>query len=326
MSKVARVGLMITLGALTILVLGKVYAQQPVNVVLARDANTLTLYVPPQATISLQGLRFDVITDSGIITKYLHDYASFALIKFPPLPSPICFRFVRAGTENPLFEACPPSATLTHEISDADVFWYDLTRNLHRTIVVSGNTMPTGVICANAAIVCEIVYVPPTFTPTVPTPTPNTATLTAMYAVPTATPTPTITPTPAMMSLKVSELTLSLICVQTGDTIQVQAKGTIRVGQWVGTVDPDGTEDGAFGVPLGDGFDLVRKYPHGALMCRVEGEKDWRLCGTEAEFTAPSNGCLEFEINDNDQGANSGEFTVVVDVQPGVNLTATSTP
>jgi hypothetical protein len=114
--------------------------------------------------------------------------------------------------------------------------------------------------------------------------------------------------------LQVNELTQTNICVPAGSTISVRASGSIRVGPFVGVVDPEGTERGFMGATLGDSYDLVRSLPHGALMCRVTGEQDWRLCAANLTFQSPLDGCLEFQINDNDQGNNSGAFDVRVEV------------
>lgn len=107
------------------------------------------------------------------------------------------------------------------------------------------------------------------------------------------------------------------ICVEAGDRLSIQAEGLMKVGDWVGDggyVGPDGTERGAFGVALGDDFDLVNPISHAALMCRLIGESEWRKCGSRSDFEAPLSGCLEFEINDNDPGNNSGAFTVYVEI------------
>lgn len=117
------------------------------------------------------------------------------------------------------------------------------------------------------------------------------------------------------------KLYVDSLCVQPGDTVRVNASGSIQVGAFAGSVDANGTE----GMLLGDSYDLVRPYPHGALLCRIAGENDWQLCGSFLEFTASSAGCLEFEVNDNDQSNNIGYFTVdasILSVEPMANETA----
>jgi tetratricopeptide (TPR) repeat protein len=99
------------------------------------------------------------------------------------------------------------------------------------------------------------------------------------------------------------------LCVEPGDTVRLIAKGAVQVGFWVGAVDPDGTR----GSLLGDGS-LVWLYPHGSLLCKLSSEKKWRFCGSFLEFTAPSAGCLEFEVNDENKGNNQGAFTVDVSI------------
>ena len=100
------------------------------------------------------------------------------------------------------------------------------------------------------------------------------------------------------------------ICVQSGDSITITPSGLIRLGFFAGSAGPEG-------LPMPSGFEaynLDGRYPHGALLCKIQGEYSWQYCGKALELTASTNGCLEFEVNDTDQGNNSGKFQVAVKV------------
>jgi hypothetical protein len=108
-------------------------------------------------------------------------------------------------------------------------------------------------------------------------------------------------------SLQVSGYTVPGICVTAGDTLQVEATGSIIVGSVLGTAFPDGID-----MIFTDIYDLIPSFPHGALLCRLDSESFWRKCGSRALFEAEKQGCLEFEINDNEQENNQGAFEVQV--------------
>ncbi len=100
-----------------------------------------------------------------------------------------------------------------------------------------------------------------------------------------------------------------------GQTLNVESSGTVRAGEFVGIVGPEGTLVGFLGFALGTSYNIVGQYPHAVVMCRIEGELAWRMCGTNTQFTAANNGCLELQINDKDVSDNSGRFTVKVNVR-----------
>jgi len=123
------------------------------------------------------------------------------------------------------------------------------------------------------------------------------------------------------------------ICVLPGDVVTVEATGSIKVGYLLGSVNPEGTDAGFLGFPLGDVFNIVPTIPHAALMCRVTGDEMWRQCAVrepsivdlllfweprKVVFTVPSSGCLEFDINDTEKENNSGIFNVIINVKRGL--------
>ncbi|NJO05038.1 MAG: hypothetical protein HC876_05650 [Chloroflexaceae bacterium] len=172
--------------------------------------------------------------------------------------------------------------------------------------------------------------VPPT---AIPTNAPPTDTLVSPIPTnpPPATPLPTLPTEPATQAAQTSapgsyalqlfgrtvEPTASNVCIAAGDTVTVTASGEIKTGNYVGYLGPDGAETFMlFGasVPIDEGYDIVQAFPHAAMMCRIGADDDWRLCGSNATFTADKNGCLEFQTNDIDKGNNDGFFDIRIEI------------
>jgi len=119
-------------------------------------------------------------------------------------------------------------------------------------------------------------------------------------------------PTPiANPSFKIDDNEITNYCVETSNVIWVAASGGIIVGQYVGSVGPEGIDSGVLGLSL-DSYDIIPEYAHGALLCKLDTESEWKECGKELIFQAKSNGCLQFDVNDNDKSNNSGAFDVEV--------------
>lgn len=127
----------------------------------------------------------------------------------------------------------------------------------------------------------------------------------------------------------------SPIQVESGDKISIRAGGWLSTGPFVVRVTPNGTEAGFIGIPVSDEFDLVPNLPNGALLCRIGDNKDeshpissnskicpmnkddWCLCGTRQEFSVPTKGFLEFEINDSEPIKHHGAFFVTIQIEKG---------
>jgi hypothetical protein len=113
--------------------------------------------------------------------------------------------------------------------------------------------------------------------------------------------------------LRVNSLTSGTLNFDAGDHVWIVAQGEVRVGPFVGYVDPDGRDSW-----LLSGYSIRPDVPHGALLCRLKGQSEWSYCGSDTEFQADSPGQLEFEINDNEQGNNDPDsfFQVAVVAAP----------
>ncbi len=102
------------------------------------------------------------------------------------------------------------------------------------------------------------------------------------------------------------------ISVNAGDRIIIQASGTIRFGFFAGSGGPTG-------IFLSPDYNYFVDLLHGQLMGRVKqfGMQDfdgWFPVGEGTEIVAQSAGVLEFAVNDNSPGDNTGSFRIEVTV------------
>jgi hypothetical protein len=104
------------------------------------------------------------------------------------------------------------------------------------------------------------------------------------------------------------------LSVNPGDKIRVKASGRIRFGAFVGSGGPKG-------IVISPQYNYFTDVPHGQLIGRIKqsGAKDlegWVPIAEGSEFVARSSGVLEFAVNDNRPGDNSGSFRIEVTVEP----------
>ena len=183
-----------------------------VDLVLYRDATSLTLYLAPQGVASLSGLRFEVI-QGGITRIYPLEGFNFGL-PLSTLPTPLCLRLERSGSTSPLPIACDAlrsqGSVVTRSLADANIFWQDGPQAL--PIQIYARDRRVGLFGDSAELHLSYPRIPVTPTAThSPTVTPSaTATLTATAtptltltytATPTFTPTATPTPLPRILFL-----------------------------------------------------------------------------------------------------------------------------
>ena len=101
------------------------------------------------------------------------------------------------------------------------------------------------------------------------------------------------------------------INVRKGELVQITAAGTINVGPFVGDSGPDGRESGLLGFPLAK-YNIVREFRHAVLMFKLNEADNWVVCGANVKFRSAKDGELIFQVNDNDQGNNSGAYKVEI--------------
>lgn len=114
--------------------------------------------------------------------------------------------------------------------------------------------------------------------------------------------------------IKVDRLTNTTICVRLGDVVTIEAAGHIRVGTFMGSSDPDGLSAGVMGMSL-ESYNIVPNFKHAALMYRFAGETEWKVAGKRKRFIPYRDGCLQFQINDNNQDDNYGHYEVELTIE-----------
>ncbi|MDZ4763729.1 MAG: hypothetical protein SGI73_04200, partial [Chloroflexota bacterium] len=137
-----------------------VHAQPPVNMVLFRDQDSLTLVVPSIGQpISLLGLRIVVTRPDGTqIVRTLNDYPAFAGLPFAALPPPLCFRLERQNTGGVPPLVCNNVSTPRQILNPADVFWYDSANNSDLNIIIYSGELPILICPSGDQDGCPLFY------------------------------------------------------------------------------------------------------------------------------------------------------------------------
>jgi hypothetical protein len=117
---------------------------------------------------------------------------------------------------------------------------------------------------------------------------------------------------------EISQYTNTGIAINKGEQIFITATGSISVGPIVGSSGPDGLGSGFMGASL-ESYNIVPNFKHAALMYKLSQADDWIQCGSNYKFKADKFGFLIFQVNDNDQGNNSGSYKVTVQKYKNAN-------
>ncbi len=131
-----------------------------VDITFFLDEESLTVYVPGNRLVSLEGFGFEVVIGEERRTFFMDEFSSFRAIRFEAVPTPICFRLERNGSRNPLPMECQNGMTLIHALSASNIFWYDTNSRQVRTIVLVQRSDTLG-FCPAGQNVCDLVYTPP---------------------------------------------------------------------------------------------------------------------------------------------------------------------
>ncbi|PLK42444.1 matrixin family metalloprotease [Emticicia sp. TH156] len=97
-------------------------------------------------------------------------------------------------------------------------------------------------------------------------------------------------------------------------TVTIRSTGLINVGQFINECTPDGkTEFGGF-IPIDAiTYNIEPAFPHAAVIYKLNGETNWRLCKSNCEFSTSSDYItLTININDKNVSDNYGYFDVEV--------------
>lgn len=125
--------------------------------------------------------------------------------------------------------------------------------------------------------------------------------------------TPRIIKGPFPVEFSVNKYQKTTVCVTAGTRLQITAGGVISFGPNIRFADPNGKDTLMGFVPIDRQY-YKENFPFGALMCKLDSEREWQMCGVQKSFAAAVAGCLEFEVNDREQRDNSGAYSVTVDL------------
>ncbi|MFZ4828961.1 MAG: hypothetical protein ACOYLB_16550 [Phototrophicaceae bacterium] len=227
----------------------------PFQMWLIHDKDSLTALVYGSGSVSLEGFGVKV-NNRGLDISGLR---SLRDLSFTQIALPLCIHLETTGTPRDVPQSClDVQNRYLREINLADTIWYDGVTDTVFALEVNRAGVSMGT-CVDVGLPCSI-----TFTPLIP-------------SNPTPTPSPTLPPNGEVRSgtYTVNGLYTTDIYVLKGEIITVRAMGSITVGQFVGTVDPNGTEytrNTLLQLPVDPNYDIVSAYAHGALLCRIKGE------------------------------------------------------
>ncbi|MEM6282501.1 MAG: formylglycine-generating enzyme family protein [Chloroflexota bacterium] len=151
--------------------------QPPVEIIIFPERDSLTVYVPGNQVISLEGLAFEVVVDGNRETFVLFEYTSFVTYRPDTITAPACFRLERIGTqeERVLQGECPSANTAFQALAEANVWWHDDIRGHRLSFDVLQQTdeqIDVIVTCGAGQQRCLAPYAQPPLTATPVTVTP----------------------------------------------------------------------------------------------------------------------------------------------------------
>lgn len=205
-------------------------------------------------------------------------------------------------------------------------FFFSWPRPLEAYVSGTSKFMPTPIPTSSPAPTPKP---PPASTPT-PTPkltpvailSPSPVHIPQAFQQPSAQSTPSPTPAHAAIPViadnpimvEVNRYKNTQICVNRGDRIQITARGQISLGGFIGYTGPNGKDVFGPNIPVDRKYYKETAFSFGALMCKLDSDRDWQKCGSGITIIALANGCLEFDINDIIQIDNNGKYIVTVNI------------
>ncbi len=138
--------------------------QEPVDVIIFRETDTLTFYLPAKSLVSLEGLTIEATTIDGTrLKKRLDEFTAFQGLPFDRIVAPACFVLQSNESNASMPLECrqiPPEHLFTEKLTPADMIWYDSVADEPRLIFITRDTENYGQ-CPATAPQCEILYTPP---------------------------------------------------------------------------------------------------------------------------------------------------------------------
>jgi hypothetical protein len=149
---------------------------EPVSIVIFREADTLTLYVPDKGLVSLEGLTIEATAIDGTkLSKRLDEFAAFRGLPFDRIVAPACFILESNLKTSSMPLECreiPPERVFTERLTPANMIWYDSVADEPRLILITRDEETFGQ-CPATLPQCEIVYTPPARANVPPTAVPS---------------------------------------------------------------------------------------------------------------------------------------------------------
>jgi hypothetical protein len=128
-----------------------------VEVIMYRDLNSWTLFIPDQGVVSLWELAFEVALNDGNISQYnLRDYPAFAG-GLSAISTPVCLTLERNESEHPLPLKCVNNTIYLQNLNKVDIFWYDDVINQERTVFLV--TAKERAICPAGQSECRMIFI-----------------------------------------------------------------------------------------------------------------------------------------------------------------------
>src|SRR5262245_56897426 len=149
---------------------------EPVSIVIFREADTLTLYVPDKGLVSLEGLTIEATAIDGTkLSKRLEEFAAFRGLPFDRIVAPACFILesnLKTSSMPLEYREVPPEHVFTERLTPANMIWYDSVADEPRLILITRDSETFGQ-CPATLPQCEIVYTPPERSTVPPTAVPS---------------------------------------------------------------------------------------------------------------------------------------------------------
>src|SRR5947207_5568766 len=114
---------------------------QPVSIVIFREADTLTLYLPDKGLVSLEGLTIEATAiDGKKLSARLDDFVAFRGLPFDRIVAPACFILESNLKTSSMPLECrqiPPEHVFTERLTPANMIWYDSVADEARLILIT---------------------------------------------------------------------------------------------------------------------------------------------------------------------------------------------
>ncbi len=151
-----RKGLFLIFSVIAIFWIPSIFSQDPIQIEIIGDKDSLTIHIPGNQSVSIQGLGFEVQDDDNSLFYYLNEFEVFKGL-LSDLKTPICLRLFRSNVTPILPGRCDGDTTINQVVSNSDVFWYDSTLGNFRVLNIL-SPWKSIQLCDLSNSVCEVEY------------------------------------------------------------------------------------------------------------------------------------------------------------------------